>query len=98
MILYRHLNQGRDPHLYFYRDNKGHEIDLIYKQGSNLIPIEIKSAQTINKDFFKGLEYFRELVGPRANESYLVYAGDKSFEIQEATIINYNDVAVITQE
>jgi len=83
------LNQGRDPHLYYYRDSQRKEVDLIYKRGSELIPIEIKSGQTINPDFFKGLDYFRNLVGKRCGQPYLIYAGDQEFDLENVSIVQY---------
>lgn len=82
------LNQGREPNLYYYRDSQQNEVDLIYKQGSELIPIEIKSAQTINHSFLKGLSYFKKL--KPCQKSYLIYAGEQEFELEEAKIINYH--------
>jgi len=40
------LNQGLEPQLYFYRDQQGNEVDVIYKSANVLIPVEIKAAQT----------------------------------------------------
>lgn len=92
------LNIGKDPNLYFYRDSKLNEVDLIYKSGSQLIPIEIKSAETINRGFFKGLNYFQNLLGPRCGQSYLVYAGTHSITMEHAKVINYRDIAQVTSE
>lgn len=68
------LNQGRKSELYFYRDNTGREIDLIYKTSHQLTPIEIKSSKTFNTSFLKQLDYFAELVGDRCTKGYLIYA------------------------
>lgn len=92
------LNQGRDHHLYYYRDSQQKEIDLIYKRGSELIPIEIKAGQTVNQDYFKGLNYFSSLVGKRCGQPYLIYAGDQEFELQNATILNYHQAATIIEK
>lgn len=89
------LNQGRDHHLYYYRDNLKNEVDLIYKAGTELIPIEIKSAQTINQDFFKGLRYFRKLTGNRCGQPYLIYSGEQEFEFTEGHILNYHHASRI---
>jgi uncharacterized protein len=51
-----HYNQVRTPHLYFWQDVQGHEIDCIMEDSYNkLTPIEIKSGMTVNSSFFKGL-------------------------------------------
>jgi predicted AAA+ superfamily ATPase len=68
-------NRGLTPNLYFYRDNHGNEIDLLYKSGSDLFGIEIKSAATYNPGFKKGLLRFSERQNP-LTRSYIVYSGE----------------------
>lgn len=69
------LNQGKEPHLYFWRDNLNNEVDLIWDRQRQLVPIEIKSAMTWNKQFVKGIRWFQKHI-PGALPGYLVYAGD----------------------
>lgn len=90
------LNQGLDPQLYYYRDVQQNEVDVIFKQGNDLIPIEIKSSKTYNSDFLKNLQFFQNLVQDRAPKAYLVYAGDQEQMIQGISLLNYNHAARIT--
>ncbi|MBS0358808.1 MAG: ATP-binding protein [Proteobacteria bacterium] len=92
------LNQGRDPHLYFYRDSQKNEVDVIYKHGNLLIPIEIKSAQTIHKEFYKNLDYFKKLVGDRSGNAYLIYAGTEEIKLQNCELVNYSHADKIVTE
>lgn len=69
------LNSGRDSSLYFWRDNKGHEVDLILEKQRRLIPIEIKSAMTWNPEFARNIEWFQQAV-PAAEPGHIIYAGD----------------------
>lgn len=71
------LNKGLDHNLYFFRDNNNNEVDLIFKKSGRLIPIEIKSSETLNSNFYKGLLYFKNL-SPRVKTGYLVYGGKLS--------------------
>jgi predicted AAA+ superfamily ATPase len=73
------INLGEDPGVYFWRDSGGHEIDVILDQGSELIPVEIKSGQTVNKDFFSGIEYWKKISGQPKAPAALIYGGDSSF-------------------
>lgn len=91
-------NQGREPHLYYYRDNNQNEVDVIYKTGEYLIPIEIKSAETFRPEFLKGLKLFRSLAPKRVPKGYLVYAGEQEFEIDDFQVINYKNVHRIIEE
>jgi len=38
-------------------------VDLLIDHGSHLSPLEIKSGQTINQDYFKGLAFWKKLAG-----------------------------------
>lgn len=84
-------NQGFDHQLYFYRDNKKNEVDLIYKKQNQLIPIEIKSAMTYNKNFVKGVSYFQKL-SPKATKGYVIYSGDLVFDSEDYSVLNFVDV------
>ncbi len=68
------LNNGRRPGLMFYRDSNGNEVDLVIHRGTDVVPIEIKSAATVNRDFFKGLKRFKASVSSSA-DGILVYGG-----------------------
>ncbi len=75
----RAFNSGQEPNFFFWRDSAGHEIDLIIDQGSSLTALEIKSGATVNRDFFKGLEFWRNLTGEKTGGgSGLIYGGDNS--------------------
>ena len=89
------LNQGLDPQLYYFRDTHGHEIDCIFQSANNLIPIEIKAAQTFTKDFLKNLYFFQNSVGDRCKKGFLIYAGDQEQSIESFHIINYRHASQI---
>jgi len=71
-----YYHTGKPPSMYYFRDSNQNEIDLILEHGSHVIPIEIKSGQTINKDFFKGIEYWRKLTGNSESQAVLIYGGN----------------------
>jgi predicted AAA+ superfamily ATPase len=83
------FNKGKDNNLYFWRDNHGHEIDVIFEKNAHLIATEIKAGQTINTDFFKGLDYWKNLTGH--NDQYLIYAGNSEYIRQGVQIINWEN-------
>ena len=59
------LNRGERPLFYFWRDSNGNEVDLLIESASGLMPVEIKSGQTLNRDFFTGLQRWTALAGAR---------------------------------
>ncbi len=89
------LNRGLDPRLYFYQISGRTEIDLIYQRGYELIPIEIKSSQTYNTSFLRGIKNFEKIVGHRCVEPHVVYAGAEEQKIGNICLINYRNAANI---
>lgn len=67
---------GEVPPLYFWRDRTGHEVDIVIDTGKKLVPIEIKSAETIDSSFFDGLKYYISLGISVSETGVLVHGGD----------------------
>jgi len=63
--------------LFFWRDHSGHEVDLVIEQGATLVPVEIKSGQTVQPAFFRGIEDWRHIAGQPDGEAWLVFGGDR---------------------
>lgn len=72
----QYYHYGKRPRLSFYRDSSGNEVDLVLERGQDLFPIEIKSGQTVSKQFFQGLNRFSGVVGDRIKRGVVVYAGE----------------------
>jgi predicted AAA+ superfamily ATPase len=89
------LNKGLEPQLYYYRDNHQNEVDIIFRQSNQLIPIEIKAAQTFNPAFLKGLSFYQHVVGERASHGFIVYAGEHQQTIGKVQVLNYKNTSQI---
>ena len=85
-------NKGTDNNLFFYRDKSQHEVDVIQEDGLQLKAYEIKSAQIINTDFYKNLDYFRKLIGKDLISSQIIYTGDEELTSNENGYINYLNI------
>lgn len=70
------LNRGEPPRFFFWRDSNGNEVDLLIEWAGSLIPVEIKSGQTLNRDFFTGLERWSAMAGGMARSPTLIFGGD----------------------
>jgi len=97
LLKYRY-NRGLDSNLYYFRDSHGNEVDVIIKQGNELIPIEIKSAKTYTRGFLKGLNYFKKIAGDRVQRSYLIYTGEQEQMVHDVQLMNYRRTTDIYQE
>jgi hypothetical protein len=91
-VKYRY-NKGFDHNLYFFCDSHHSEIDLVYKRANELIPIEIKSAQTYHPDFMKGIRYIKKLYPDRIPRSFLTYDGDIELLQNETEIVNFRKLS-----
>lgn len=90
-------NAGKEGELYFFRDSKGMEIDLLLNENRELMPMEIKAARSYNPDFTGAIAKFRSLV-PNSRPGAVIYSGDLTPTIQETRFVNFADTAdVITK-
>ncbi len=88
-ILKQLMNSGLDDSLYFFRDSNGNEVDLLYENGRNIIPIEIKSSETFNIDFLKGINYFSKIYNQKFKKSYLIYAGKTEQKVNNTNVVSF---------
>ena len=75
-----YTHQREEPPLYFWRDQTGHEVDLLIDQAGELFPCEIKSGATVQSSMLGGLRWWNQLTQTRAESAALVYGGDKCSE------------------
>lgn len=88
-----YFSQGKTPPLYFWNSHKGFEIDLLIEKGSGLSLVEIKSSETFNPAFLQQLNQWNGLVGAeKPASSMVIYAGDKSFPIEDKAIVSYKNI------
>jgi predicted AAA+ superfamily ATPase len=65
--------------VFFWRDQSGHEIDLLIEEGNVLHPVEIKSGSTISGDMFQGLKWWTDMTGQKKGRMTLIYGGSDSY-------------------
>ena len=63
--------------LYYWRDNKGIEVDILLEGANRLIPVEVKSGQTFQPDYVRNLIKFNQFADNQ--EGALIYDGDLTF-------------------
>jgi hypothetical protein len=90
-MLKTRYNKGLRSNLYYFRDNTGNEIDVLIDAGKKIIPVEIKSAQSVSPGFFKGLEFWEKLTGNK--EGYIIYGGSENNAVNKKKIIGWKDVS-----
>lgn len=89
------LNKGERPAIHFWRDSNGNEVDIIIDTGTGLMPIEIKSGQTLNRDFFTSLERWVSLAGEKAVRPSLVYGGTQQLHRKGIDVFGWHMVGEV---
>jgi hypothetical protein len=89
------LNRGERPVFHFWRDSNGNEVDVVADVGIKLMPIEIKAGQTVNREFFTGLERWMALAGDQATAPALIYGGTEMYARQGINVFGWDKVAQV---
>jgi len=83
------FNQGKSSNAYFYRDSNQNEIDLILKQGNELIGIEVKSSMTYHKSFENTLRNMPHYISGNTKYRAVVYTGEMENKLGDIQLLNY---------
>ena len=86
--LKQRLNRGEEPNLYYYRDARQLEVDLIKEDGQSLAAFEIKSAATANERFTDGLNQLRAM-SKNVKSCSVIYSGQHIADYKACTFRNY---------
>ncbi len=86
-------NKGKEANYYFWRDQKGHEVDLIEERSNYLFPTEIKLSETFHSKFTKNIEYINKLqelnladINPQGE---IVYCGSSERSFKNLQVKNW---------
>jgi predicted AAA+ superfamily ATPase len=93
-LKYRY-HRGKRSNLYFWRDAKGNEVDLLMENGPDIAAVEIKGGETISSDYFKGLRTLASRLSMPLAASALVYGGTERQQRSEASVWRAQDVAAM---
>lgn len=88
------LNRGLRPHLLFFRDNNGNEVDLLFQDGAELVPIEIKASRTWNNGFLKGIRYLGRSTA-NVGKGAVIYSGEMTPAFDEARVLHFENTASV---
>ena len=89
------LNKGERPELYFYRDARQHEVDLLHVDSlGRMNAYEIKSGQTFRSDYFNGLHYLEGVMGDKLNHTCVIYDGELEQQKQKEAYCNYKNITI----
>jgi predicted AAA+ superfamily ATPase len=85
--------RGMGQPVYFWRDNIGNEVDLLLEQDGAITLVEVKSGQTFQTDWMRGLTTVqRHMDQPTRNA--VLYGGDLSVKRTDAQVIGWRDLVL----
>lgn len=76
----RYIHHREEAPLFFWRDQTGHEIDLLIDHAGQLFPCEIKSGATVQSSMFETLRWWHRLTQSPPENATLLYGGGEATE------------------
>jgi len=76
----RHLTWSETfARLYHYRDRDQYEVDGVLEDNAgDVVGVEVKAAETVRADDFRGLRLLQRRLGPRFRAGFVLYCGSES--------------------
>jgi uncharacterized protein len=76
------FNQGLPADIYFWRDNHGTEVDMVFEHAGKLHAVEIKSGATFAPDWVQACRRWQRYAGEAAADPVVLYGGQDSYSVQ----------------
>jgi len=86
------FNDGMGADLYFWRDNAGHEVDLLFDTPQGMQAVEIKSGSTFASDWPDAIHRWRKFATDAARTPVIVYGGDGAYERQGCRVLGWREL------
>lgn len=101
-VLKWRVHRGLRPDMYFLRDHKGYEVDVLVADGERWLALEVKSGKTVATDFFAALEALPRRItlppGVRRLDRAVVYGGDEARLQRDIRVVPWSGVASLLGE
>lgn len=88
------FNAGQGAQLFFWRDNAGHEVDVLFETPQGLQAVEIKSGSTFASDWPAAILKWQQFAADAALPPVIVYGGDGNFERQGCGVVGWRQLQV----
>ena len=91
-LVKQRFNAGRPADLYFWRDNVGHEVDVLYETPHGLQAVEIKSGSTFAPDWPAAARKWQTFAGDEALAPVIVYGGEGRYERAACSVVGWREM------
>ncbi|OYT10484.1 MAG: AAA family ATPase [Bacteroidetes bacterium 4572_112] len=90
-LLKNRYNQGKKSNLFYWKDNKGKEVDIIIDSFDNIIAIEIKASQTYNLNAFDNIKFYRKISSNNI-ESHVISRVDNNKLLSNESFVSWKNI------
>ena len=91
-LVKQRFNAGRPADLFFWRDNVGHEVDVLYETPQGLQAVEIKSGSTFASDWPTAALKWRKFTGDEALPPIIVYGGKGGYDREACRVVGWREL------
>lgn len=91
-LVKQRYNLGHPADLYFWRDNVGHEVDVLFETPDGLQAVEIKSGSTFAPDWPAGVRKWRAFAGNEALTPVIVFGGSGRYERESCLVKGWREL------
>lgn len=88
-LLKHRFNTGQPAGLYFWRDNTGHEVDVVYEVAGRLQAVEIKSGATFSANWLDAARKWASFAGDAALPPGIIYGGEDSYTVNGVQVLGW---------
>ena len=92
-LIKQRFNAGLINDLHFWRDNVGHEVDVLFETQQGLQAVEIKSGSTFASDWPNAANKWRSFAGNNTLTPKIIYGGLDSFERESCKLVSWKELA-----
>lgn len=86
------LQRGTARRPLFWRDNAGHEVNVLYETKQGLQAVEIKSGSTFASDWPDAIHKWKKFAADEALPPVIVYGGEGDYERQACRVIGWREL------
>ena len=96
-LVKQRYNAGLANDLHFWRDNVGHELDVLYETQHGLQAVEIKSGSTFASDWPNASNKWRSFAAEPVLPTTIVYGGNESYERESCHLLGWKELVRLTR-
>jgi predicted AAA+ superfamily ATPase len=96
-LVKQRFNAGQGAELYFWRDNVGHEVDVVWESAAGLQAVEIKSGATFAADWPQAVRKWASFSDTPPLPATIIYGGTGRFMRQDCAVVGWREFALNPQ-